>query len=515
MNKVLALFFFSLVGLSVNGQQFSQPTSQSDAALKFSDFISGTKYAEVYTSPEQEQFMILNPGAGSIYQGVAKYLATWHFKDVGFSAKFRGIELPSLCDKVTVVVEYDLSGNLINELTITFISCDQQWWQFKNTTPFIGTSMDRVYNKLKRINGYVSPVYSKYLRRELPFTKTSWTEYQIKEHFKKYGADQIEGIYERTNAGIISDDISMPKYRIGIIKEDNEYKMVYLDGATNYEDWSEGEIKAELIETATPTLFKLRWRMGNKSINEDPYATFETGLMNIIWPEEWQDGLYIKLFPSQIDNKSISSNKKSSGTGFALSSNGYIITNHHVIDGANRIQVRGVQGDFLNTYSAKIIVEDKNNDIAIIQITDPDFISLGEIPYTFNTDIIDVGKSVYALGYPLIASMGDEVKLTDGIISSKTGFQGDITSYQISVPVQPGNSGGPLFNEQAEIVGIINAKHIGAENVSYAIKSAYLMNLIQIMNTKPLLPLTNIISSKELSEQVKLVKDFVYILEIN
>jgi S1-C subfamily serine protease len=185
------------------------------------------------------------------------------------------------------------------------------------------------------------------------------------------------------------------------------------------------------------------------------------------------------------------------------------------VEGASKIRVKGVKGDFSKTYNAEVVVEDKNNDIAIIKINDPDFTTLGTIPYTINSSLTDVGSSVYALGYPLRASMGDEVKLTNGIVSSKTGFQGDITTYQVSVPVQPGNSGGPLFNSSGEIVGIVNAKHLGADNASYAIKTNYLMNLIQVMNVTPRLPKNNTISDKGLSEQVKYVKEFVYILEIN
>jgi len=119
------------------------------------------------------------------------------------------------------------------------------------------------------------------------------------------------------------------------------------------------------------------------------------------------------------------------------------------------------------------------------------------------------------LGYPLRATMGDEIKLTNGIISSKTGFQGDVTSYQISAPVQPGNSGGPLFNDKGELIGVINAKHAGAENASYAIKSSYLMNLLNLMDSPPVLQKTNTLAGKSLSQQTESVKKFVYIIEIN
>ncbi len=100
-------------------------------------------------------------------------------------------------------------------------------------------------------------------------------------------------------------------------------------------------------------------------------------------------------------------------------------------------------------------------------------------------------------------------------ISSKTGFQGDIGSYQISAPVQPGNSGGPLFDSQGNLIGIINAKHIGAENASYAVKSRYLLNLMDLLSEPPEFPSKNLLVGKSLPSQVEIVKKFVYIIEVN
>jgi S1-C subfamily serine protease len=111
--------------------------------------------------------------------------------------------------------------------------------------------------------------------------------------------------------------------------------------------------------------------------------------------------------------------------------------------------------------------------------------------------------------------MGDEIKLTSGIVSSRTGFQGDITSYQISAPVQPGNSGGPLFDSKGNIIGIINAKHIGAENASYAIKANYIISLIQLLPQKPTLQATNALANLPLTKQVEKLKNFVFIIEVN
>ena len=108
--------------------------------------------------------------------------------------------------------------------------------------------------------------------------------------------------------------------------------------------------------------------------------------------------------------------------------------------------------------------------------------------------------------------MGDEIKLTTGVISSKTGFQGDVSLYQISAPIQPGNSGGPLFDGNGNLIGIVNAKHRGAENVSYAIKASYLNNLAESASSISLLPTNNSVSGMSLSNKVKSLKNFVFMI---
>lgn len=106
--------------------------------------------------------------------------------------------------------------------------------------------------------------------------------------------------------------------------------------------------------------------------------------------------------------------------------------------------------------------------------------------------------------------MGDEIKLTTGIISSHSGYQGDKSQYQISAPVQPGNSGGPLFNSKGNIVGIVSAKHTGAENVSYAVKTSYLFDLLnQLPDSHDIVPSANTIADLDLPQQVKQVKNYV------
>ena len=118
------------------------------------------------------------------------------------------------------------------------------------------------------------------------------------------------------------------------------------------------------------------------------------------------------------------------------------------------------------------------------------------------------------MGYPLSTVLGKEVKITDGIISSKTGYEDDAVTYQISVPIQPGNSGGALFDKKGHLVGITNAGIPSAENVGYAIKSSYLLNLIESAPITIDLPKGVDLSQKEFTEVIKLYTPYVALIKI-
>jgi len=204
------------------------------------------------------------------------------------------------------------------------------------------------------------------------------------------------------------------------------------------------------------------------------------------------------------------------GSGFFISNNGYIATNYHVIEDANEIEVEFVKNGVKKNFSAKVIQVDKQNDLAIIKITDENFMTFSKIPYNFKTNITDVGSNVFALGYPMaLTVMGTEIKFTDGKISSKTGFQGDITTYQTTTPIQPGNSGGPLFDFDGNLIGINSAilRPDVADNVSYSIKSSYLKNLIEVLDYKISLPNDKTIATKTLTEKIKILSDYVVLIK--
>ena len=157
---------------------------------------------------------------------------------------------------------------------------------------------------------------------------------------------------------------------------------------------------------------------------------------------------------------------------------------------------------------------DKEFDLAILKIIDPTFKINGLPPYAIKSVSDDVGTSIFTLGFPLVETLGEEIKVTNGIINSKSGFKGDSLYYQISTAIQPGSSGSPLFDKDGNLIGIVNSKYLGADNVSYAIKSLYLLKLINSIPDRCELSTVNEISGKELQDQIKVINSFIYLVEV-
>lgn len=217
--------------------------------------------------------------------------------------------------------------------------------------------------------------------------------------------------------------------------------------------------------------------------------------------------------PTMYENiKKINNSELWTGTGYAIN-NDCIVTNNHVIEDAKNIIVKGIKGNFDIGYKAEVLATDKSNDIAILKIIDSNFKGFGNIPYNIDSRMADVGEDVFVLGYPLTNELGSEIKLTNGIISSRTGYQGNVATYQISAPVQPGNSGGPMFDKKGNVIGIVVAGVPGAENVGYAIKTSYLKILLESVGMKMYKPANNSLLTLSLAEKVKRIKNFVFYIE--
>ena len=163
---------------------------------------------------------------------------------------------------------------------------------------------------------------------------------------------------------------------------------------------------------------------------------------------------------------------QASGSGFIITSDGYILTNYHVISGSKSVTVATYDH---NTYDAKVIGYDASNDIAVIKIDAENLtpVTLGD------SDTLRVGESVYAIGNPL----GElTFSLTGGIVSAlsrnvQTEAGTSMSLIQTDCAINSGNSGGALFNTRGEVIGITNAKYsssgMGSEaeidNIGFAI----------------------------------------------
>jgi serine protease Do len=202
---------------------------------------------------------------------------------------------------------------------------------------------------------------------------------------------------------------------------------------------------------------------------------------------------------------------KFGGSGFAISSNGYILTNYHVIKGADSLYIQNSKGA---SFKVKAAYTDPVNDIAILKISDNSFENLGTLPYSIKRTTAGIGEPVYTLGYPK-----DDVVLGDGYVSSKTGINGDTLAYQLDIRVNPGNSGGPLLDNNGNIVGVINGKEMKTDGAAFAVKSKY---IIEALNAIPNDSLSKRIPYGKRSplqglkrnKQFEKIQDFVFMVKV-
>ncbi len=164
--------------------------------------------------------------------------------------------------------------------------------------------------------------------------------------------------------------------------------------------------------------------------------------------------------------------QRGQGSGFVITSDGLIVTNNHVIDGADKVTVR-FQDD-TKEYVAKIVGRDKETDLAVIKIDAPK--SLPVLQFG-NSESIQVGEWVLAIGNPY----GLDNTVTAGIISAKHRIigAGPFDNFlQTDASINPGNSGGPLLNMKGQVIGINTAINANAENIGFAIPSTQAEKII-------------------------------------
>lgn len=198
------------------------------------------------------------------------------------------------------------------------------------------------------------------------------------------------------------------------------------------------------------------------------------------------------------------------GTGFALTNDGYVATNFHVVKDANNIFVQTNDGE---TYSAYIIARDPAADVAILKVEDKHFrFSKSALPYAIAKSTSGLGQRVFSLGYPQ-----EDPVYNEGYISSENGYNGDIQSYQLEITANPGQSGAPILDKNGTVIAVITGKQSNTAGTTYAVHALALHNLIRTLPPENTIRLSenNRLSRLDRTEQVKKLRDFVCAVKVN
>ena len=203
------------------------------------------------------------------------------------------------------------------------------------------------------------------------------------------------------------------------------------------------------------------------------FNNFELSIIAIIDKSLWYKLLpYIVFFKTSFIELLIGS-----GSGFFISDEGHLVTNHHVVNYCNITQVNY----FGKTGKAKVVAYDRINDLALLEtdITPKDKFDIS----TQDAKLLD---DIYVAGYPFGKAVSSSVKVTKGVVSALAGLENNYALVQIDAAIQPGNSGGPIVNTNGDVVGVAVAKldykdalesyGVIPENTNFGIKSSILKN---------------------------------------
>ena len=196
------------------------------------------------------------------------------------------------------------------------------------------------------------------------------------------------------------------------------------------------------------------------------------------------------------------------GTGFAISNDGYIITNYHVTEGADSVYIQDSKGGY---YKASVVSFDQKNDVALLKVANKSFtFGKGELPYTLATAKKGLGARVYTLGFPQ-----DEVVYNEGYISGHNGFLGDSMQYQLELPASFGQSGAPVMDAQGNVIGIVTARQ-GDAGSTFAVSSKAIHELLSNLpkEMSVTLPQANKLGKLKREQQVQKLEAYTCSIQI-
>lgn len=249
---------------------------------------------------------------------------------------------------------------------------------------------------------------------------------------------------------------------IGELQRDNQF---------NYKVLTEGTYTIKAFADGITRQQSLTIQKGQKYF-------FEVSMMNPGLIKEVTEDYALAYFrPSSIKRlienteKPVEKKARPTATGFLISPEGYIVTNYQAIDSAKAIYVKGFRDNMEVKLPAEFLLGDRANNLALLKVKDS--ISVSELPYGFKNALLEIGDTVLIYGYS-----NNAIKIVPSVIISRSGFHGDINSYQISSEINQEYNGAPVFDTKGNVVGIVNSKS-GTINFSGAVKSRVLFNLLE------------------------------------
>lgn len=263
-------------------------------------------------------------------------------------------------------------------------------------------------------------------------------------------------------------------------------------------NWKNGAVAASILVAAFSTFYYLETsnKFGNK-ISEFTQLSREVEHIKVS-----QNNLRKTIEVSQSKE---TNQFDMSGTGFALSNDGYLATNYHVISNSKEIYITTKDN---TTYPAYIVGYDVGKDIAILKVSDELFkFSKQNLPYSIiekNEKVL--GTKIFSIGYPQ-----ENLVYNEGYISAEKGFENDTLSYQLEIMANPGQSGAPILDKNGNVLGLINGKNNKTTGTTYAVQSKALTSLIKSLpeHIKIALPKHNSISKLDRTDQVEILKNYV------
>lgn len=414
---------------------------------------------------------------------------------------------------------YSSNNNNYNNGTHTI------WMQYKNNTLMVGSGWDvdmpHVAAHNIELYGNKTGLYldagSKVCvedamiiieEQESP-TLTPWNSETLYQYFYYNTTSTVEGLWEIVLENRRKNGVKIGgEYKLAIVANGNNYDIIYLSGANIHpKQWREGMLKGRMTPYASGC-YKVEWFDAEGDKMDNILAWCYGNDIKIEFIDE-----NTMLYLTRSNEKEIIETSTGYGTGFALNSNGYIATNYHVVRNSKNIIICQMEGtDIVKAYKAQTIARDSINDIAILRINDDTFTTLGDIPYHISNREVRKGEKIFYMGYPVMEILSTEIKTSDGIITAIYGL--NPSQYMVSIDIDHGSSGSPVFDIDGNIIGIVVSKiQDGSTSIeaNFAIKIEKLFDLmskVEGMNTIP----TNKIKGLSHPDKIEAIAPYIYII---